>query len=78
MTIRERVTNWADKYPQPDDVLQKALSRADVCDSCEHKKDEICGVCGCRLIRIAFRDMDNPCDLSKFNEPIVPKQRTLQ
>ena len=71
--IKDKVIAWAEKYNQPENVTTKAISRAEVCDVCEHKKDQLCGVCGCRLIRTAFDEKDNPCPLYKFNEPIPPK-----
>jgi len=71
MTIIEQVTNWGTKYDQPQDVLDKAISRATVCNSCEHGQDgSICAFCGCRLIRTAFDERSNPCPLHKFNEEV--------
>lgn len=78
MTIREQVIEWSNKYPQNEKILDKALSRADVCDSCEKnelsiegdKEINVCGVCKCKLLRIAFHFTDNPCMLRNFNEPL--------
>lgn len=70
MTITELAKNWAEKYDQPKDVTDTALTRAATCDACDNKNDQICAICGCRLIRIAFEDRSNPCPLHKFNEEV--------
>lgn len=80
MTVREQVSAWGEKYNQPEDVMTKALARADTCDACEHNiivtEDSVevnkCQLCRCRLIRTAFNEMSNPCPLSKFDEPVPP------
>lgn len=83
MTVREQVLAWGQKYSQPEDIMSKALARADVCDSCEEntvvtdgdKQVNTCAKCGCRLIRTAFNEAVHPCPLLKFNEPAPPPLR---
>lgn len=78
MTVKEQVTAWAEKYQPSEEVLTRALKRADVCDPCENntindeggKMVNRCAVCGCKLIRLVYDNSTNPCQLYKFDEDL--------
>lgn len=87
MNIKEIIEAWFISGNPTKIQEELAEKRLDVCDVCEVRKEiiknvkisNICGKCGCPIVKKVFTNSYDPCPLHKWgdiDEPYFSKRKT--
>jgi len=89
MNILEIINAWIIAENPTTEQKELSQKRAEICDSCEFKKEKIkglkisiiCSECGCPLSKKIFTHKYDPCPQHKWNkvdEPYFIKQKNTK
>ena len=69
--VNEIFSAWGIMFNPNDEQAELATERIQICNSCEHKKEDPyihCGLCGCALKAKVFSPVKGACPANKWDE----------
>jgi hypothetical protein len=69
--VKEIFSAWGIMFNPNDEQAELATERIQICNGCEHKREEPfihCGLCGCALKAKVFSPVKGACPANKWDE----------